>query len=59
MSNLTKVKMIVDTSSNKAGDIRELNAERAQAWVEAGWAEYVESYKLKKSKPKRDTEEVN
>lgn len=59
MSNLVKIKMIVDTSTNRTGDIRELNSERAQAWVGAGWAVYVESYKLKRSKPKKDIEEVN
>ncbi|HUU99481.1 MAG TPA: hypothetical protein VMW32_00825 [Bacteroidales bacterium] len=47
MKKLEKVKMIVDTDSNKIGDIRKLNPERAGAWVNAGWAEYVEKKKLK------------
>ena len=47
MKKSVKVKMITDTSTMKKGDIRNLNPERAEAWVKAGWAEY-----LKMSKPK-------
>ena len=47
MKKLEKVKMIVDTNNNRIGDIRELNSERAGAWVNAGWAEYVKKKKLK------------
>ena len=47
MKKLEKVKMVVDTNNNKIGDIRKLNPERAGAWVNAGWAEYVEKKKLK------------
>lgn len=50
MKKLEKVKMIVDTNKNNIGDIRKLNPERAGAWINAGWAEYVEKSKQKKLK---------
>jgi len=36
------VRLSVDTDRNKAGDVRALNSERAEAWIQAGWAEYAE-----------------
>ena len=37
MKKLVKVRLLVDTGRNKAGDVRKLNPERAEAWVKAGW----------------------
>jgi len=42
MKKMIKVRLLVDTGRNKAGDVRELNPERAEAWIKAGWAEYTE-----------------
>lgn len=42
MKKLVTVRLLVDTGRNKTGDVRKLNSERAEAWVQAGWAEYVE-----------------
>jgi len=41
--------LLVDTGSNKKGDVRVLNPERAKAWMAAGWAKLAET---PKSRPK-------
>ena len=38
---LVKVELLVDTSTRKKGDVRELNPDRAKAWIDAGWARLV------------------
>jgi len=50
MKKLVKVRLLVDTGRNKAGDVRKLNSERAEAWIQAGWAEYVEKPKASRMK---------
>jgi len=50
MKKLVTVRLLVDTGRNKAGDVRKLNSERAEAWVQAGWAEYVEKRKASRMK---------
>ena len=57
MKKLVKVRLLVDTGRNKAGDVRELNPERAEAWIKAGWAEYVEKFKPSRMKSENLTEE--
>lgn len=42
MKESMKVRLLVDTSTAKKGATRELNRDRAEAWVKAGWAEYVD-----------------
>ena len=57
MKKLVKVRLLVDTGRNKTGDVRDLNPERAEAWVKAGWAEYVEKFKPSRTKYENLTEE--
>jgi len=47
---MVEVRMLVKTNKDDIGDIRELNPERAAAWVEHGRAEYVK--KTRSSRPK-------
>ena len=57
MKKLVTVRLLVDTGRNKAGDIRKLNSERAEAWIRAGWAEYVEKFKASRMKYENLTKE--
>jgi len=57
MKKLVTVRLLVDTGRNKAGDVRKLNSERAEAWVQAGWAEYVERPRTRTKYEKNLTEE--
>ena len=57
MKKLVKVRLLVDTGRNKAGDVRKLNSERAEAWVKAGWAEYVEKFKASRMKYEKNLTE--
>ena len=56
MNKLVEVRMLVNTNKDQIGDIRELNPERAAAWVEHGRAEYVKQPATRK-KSKKLTEE--
>jgi len=42
MNEPITVELLVDTNSNKKGDVRVLDPERAKAWIQAGWAKAVE-----------------
>ena len=41
MKKMVMVRLLKSTSSTACGALRELNRVRAEAWVKAGWAEYV------------------